>query len=215
MAAQYTRRQRISWSGWFSISSYRNSHRLDRTCWVLVTVLVLVSLLTVACDSSGRQIRSVTAPSASSAPAPTKSTVPPSPTLVVPQIHVVSRRDIPLLQQRAVSQIHPFGRYVAWSACGACTDGIPTTLYVYDLVRNKLRQVATDSSGSGNISWLGGTGLRGLAGHEPPRRVRRLCSLGRMESCLLRRRGTRSSCVSGRSGWSGRFVPIMSLSGRR
>ncbi|WP_211129038.1 hypothetical protein, partial [Sinomonas albida] len=38
---------------------------------------------------------------------------------------------------------------------------------------------------------------------EPPRRVRRLRSLGRMESCQgIRRRGTRPSCVSGRCGWS-------------
>lgn len=51
---------------------------------------------------------------------------------------------------------------------------------------------------------------------EPPRRVRRLRSLERMESCQgVRRRGTRSSCVSGRSGWSVRSGPIMSRSGRR
>lgn len=51
---------------------------------------------------------------------------------------------------------------------------------------------------------------------EPPRQVRRLRSLGRMESCQgVRRRGTRPSCVSGRSGWSPRSGPSTSRSGRR
>jgi transposase len=49
---------------------------------------------------------------------------------------------------------------------------------------------------------------------EPPRHVRRLRSLGRMESCQgVRRRGTRLSCASGRSGWSVRSVPITSRNG--
>jgi hypothetical protein len=59
-----------------------------------------------------------------------------------------------------------------------------------------------------------GTGAR--VSREPPRRVRRLRSLGRMESCQgVRRRGTRPSCVSGRSGWSPRSGPITNRSGRR
>ncbi|QCC77510.1 hypothetical protein E2C04_10575 [Nocardioides daphniae] len=51
---------------------------------------------------------------------------------------------------------------------------------------------------------------------EPPRQVRRPRSLGRMESCQgVRRRGTRPSCVSGRSGWSLRSAPTTSRSGQR
>lgn len=51
---------------------------------------------------------------------------------------------------------------------------------------------------------------------EPPRQVRRLRSLGRMESCQgVRRRGTRPSCVSGRSGWSPRSGLITSRTGPR
>ncbi|WP_226283289.1 DNA cytosine methyltransferase [Janibacter indicus] len=51
---------------------------------------------------------------------------------------------------------------------------------------------------------------------EPPRRVRRLRSLGRMESCQgVHRRGIRPSCVSGRYGWSPRSGPSTSRSGPR
>ncbi|MCB9412999.1 MAG: hypothetical protein H6525_09170 [Actinobacteria bacterium] len=51
---------------------------------------------------------------------------------------------------------------------------------------------------------------------EPPRHVRRLCSLGRMESCQrVRRRGIRPSCVSGPSGWWVRSGLITNRSGRR
>ena len=60
------------------------------------------------------------------------------------------------------------------------------------------------------------TYVRMLVQDEPPRQVRRLHSLGRLESCQgVRRRGTRPSCVSGRSGWSPKSGPIMSRSGRR
>ncbi|MGL5865589.1 MAG: ISAs1 family transposase [Dermatophilaceae bacterium] len=51
---------------------------------------------------------------------------------------------------------------------------------------------------------------------EPPRHVRRLRSLGRLESCQRRSRGgTRRSCGSGRCGWLLRSVVIMGRSGRR
>ena len=51
---------------------------------------------------------------------------------------------------------------------------------------------------------------------ESPRRVRRLRSLGRMESCQgVHRRGIRPSCVSGRYGWSPRSGPSTSRSGPR
>ena len=58
--------------------------------------------------------------------------------------------------------------------------------------------------------------------HEPsryvrrPRHVRRLRSSGRTGSCRgVRRRGARSSRMSGRSGWSLRSGPVTSRSGRR
>ena len=58
--------------------------------------------------------------------------------------------------------------------------------------------------------------IRWSAVSVPPRQVRRLRSLGRMESCQrVRRRGTRPSCVSGRSVWSPRSGLITSRTGPR
>ena len=52
--------------------------------------------------------------------------------------------------------------------------------------------------------------------HEPPRHVRRLYFLGRLESWQgVRRGGTRRSCVSGRCGWSPRSASNTTRSGRR
>ena len=51
---------------------------------------------------------------------------------------------------------------------------------------------------------------------ESPRHVRRLHFLGRLESCqVVRRGGTRRSCVSVRCGWSPRSVVSTTRSGRR
>ena len=102
-------------------------------------------------------------------------------------------------------ELHPGkSRVAAGLSCGmtwTVAHGLPDGTYV----------LSPDSNGvfhAGRIS--------GPYQYEPPRRVRRLRSLGRMGSCLeLLRGGTRPSCVSGRSGWWGRFVPITSLSGRR
>jgi integrase len=51
---------------------------------------------------------------------------------------------------------------------------------------------------------------------EPPRDVRRLHFLGRLESCqVVHRGGIRRSCVSGRFGWSPRSAISTTRSGRR
>ena len=72
------------------------------------------------------------------------------------------------------------------------------------------------AEGCGDVTARSGDVPRGLVGGESPRRVRRLRSLGRMESCQgVHRRGIRPSCVSGRYGWSPRSGPSTSRSGPR